>query len=299
MARADPQLVLIGGAQRSGTTLLQTLVANALGAANLPEAHILCDLLAAYKRAKASPKKTRYFYSTDNALLGFYQSCGTRHLADIADHLGHAEVLVLKDPHFVELDAEAAAIFPGAIRIAILRDPRDIAASYLSIGQRQSPDGRASKYRRRDIHFIGQKILSSYAALMREPRSGAYLIRYEDVASEPHATLERLGRDTGLSLSLAKVDRPTWLESDSRHDEAWISELEDGGPSAKNIGSYKTALSSREIGLIETICGQVLAWGGYSRSINRAQPLDACEKFARSAFNRMRNLYWSHLARLR
>ena len=40
------QLILIGGGQRSGTTLLQTLLANALGSPNLPEAHILSDILA-------------------------------------------------------------------------------------------------------------------------------------------------------------------------------------------------------------------------------------------------------------
>jgi MoxR-like ATPase len=39
------QLILVGGAQRSGTTLLQTLLVNALQSPNLPEAHILSDIL--------------------------------------------------------------------------------------------------------------------------------------------------------------------------------------------------------------------------------------------------------------
>ena len=56
------QLIIIGGAQRSGTTLLQTLLANALNAPLLPEAHILCDILAAYKRAKEFGHKTYFFY---------------------------------------------------------------------------------------------------------------------------------------------------------------------------------------------------------------------------------------------
>ena len=58
------QLILIGGGQRSGTTLLQTLLANALGSPNLPEAHILSDILAAYKRAKEFGNKTSFFYPT-------------------------------------------------------------------------------------------------------------------------------------------------------------------------------------------------------------------------------------------
>jgi hypothetical protein len=49
------KLILIGGAQRSGTTLLQTLLANAIDEPILPEAHILCDMLTSFKRAKRLP----------------------------------------------------------------------------------------------------------------------------------------------------------------------------------------------------------------------------------------------------
>ena len=58
-------------------------------------------------------------------------------------------------------------MFPDAIRIVCLRDPRDIAASFLRIGQRQQEEGKASKYQQRDIHFIANKILASYAPLMK------------------------------------------------------------------------------------------------------------------------------------
>ena len=47
---------------------------NALQSPNLPEAHILSDILAAYKRAKEFGNKTGYFYATDDDLLAFFQS---------------------------------------------------------------------------------------------------------------------------------------------------------------------------------------------------------------------------------
>lgn len=128
------QLIFIGGAQRSGTTLLQTLLANALDAPILPEAHILCDLLASYKRARETAKKTHFYYATDEDLLSFFRFCANRHIADLTKLVGAPSVLVLKDPNFIQFEAEATAIFPDAIRIVCLRDPRDITASFLRIG---------------------------------------------------------------------------------------------------------------------------------------------------------------------
>ncbi len=77
------KVIFVCGAQRSGTTLLQTLLANALGTPVLPEAHILSDILAAYKRAKEFGNKTSFFYPTHESLLSFFRSFAERHVADI------------------------------------------------------------------------------------------------------------------------------------------------------------------------------------------------------------------------
>ena len=124
------KLVLIGGAQRSGTTLLQTLLANALGTPVLPESHILCDILTAHKRARQFWNKTRFYYRTEDDLLDFFRAFATRHIEDLARASISQSVLVLKDPNFVQLLPEAAAIFPECHRIVCVRDPRDIVASF-------------------------------------------------------------------------------------------------------------------------------------------------------------------------
>ena len=185
------QLIIIGGAQRSGTTLLQTLLANALNVPLLPEAHILCDILAAYKRAKEFGHKTRFFYATQNDLSSFFQSISERHISDIIAKVGATPALVLKDPNLIQVFDEVEALFPQCIRIVCLRDPRDIAASFLQIGQRQH-EGKPGKYRKRDIGFIASKILGAYAPWMNSAQSANTLVvRYEDMASEPRGALER------------------------------------------------------------------------------------------------------------
>ena len=74
--------------------------------------------------------------------------------------------MVLKDPNLIQVLDEAAALFPQCIRIVCLRDPRDITASFVQIGQRQPTDGKPGKYRKRDIGFIANKILAAYLPWM-------------------------------------------------------------------------------------------------------------------------------------
>jgi hypothetical protein len=258
------QLVLIGGAQRSGTTLLQTLLANALGSPILPEAHILSDIFAAYKRAKAFGNKTGYFYATDVELRAFFQSFAERHVADIVVKAKPQAVLVLKDPNFIQVLDEAAELFPRSVRIVCIRDPRDIAASFVQIGQRQSSDTKPGKYERRDINFISKKILASYRHVLdAEQPVDAFMVRYEEIASDPKSALGSLACDTGLTLSLDRVEQPVWLDAEARHDVSWITELEGAQASPASIGSFKRVLTGEEVAAVQKICEPVMTRFGY------------------------------------
>lgn len=256
------QLILIGGGQRSGTTLLQTLLANALGSPNLPEAHILSDILAAYKRAKEFGNKTSFFYPTDDGLLSFFRSFAERHVADITAG-SRPGTLVLKDPNFVQSLDEAAALFPDAIRIVCMRDPRDIAASFVKIGQRKSAP-KPGKYEKRDILFISKKILTAYQPLLAAVPAGVVMVRYEDLAGDPKATLKALGRDTGLKLSLDRIEDAAWLDAPARHDQAWISELEGAKPSTASIGSFKRVLLGEEVAIVQRVCQPIMSQFAYA-----------------------------------
>jgi Sulfotransferase family len=263
------RLILIGGAQRSGTTLLQTLLANALESPILPEAHILTDILAAYKRAKEFGNKTCFFYPTDDALRSFFQPFAQRHVADIVASAKPVGVLVLKDPNFVQVLDEASALFPQSLQIFCMRDPRDIAASFVQIGQRQTSTAQSaikpSKYEKRDIGFISKKILTSYLPLMQttQPLSAA-IVRYEDMASDPKGSLTALARETGLKLSLDRIEHPVWLHTQARHDASWVTELEGGKPSPDSIGSFTRVLRGDEIAIIQTICEPIMSRFGYT-----------------------------------
>ncbi len=285
MSGARVQLILIGGAQRSGTTLLQTLLANVLDEPILPEVHILCDMLASFKRAKETSNKTRFYYRSDADLLSFFQFCADRHIADLVENVGARSALVLKDPNFVQVDAEATVVLPEAVRIACLRDPRDIAASFLRIGQREPREAQASKYRRRDIHFIANKILASYEPLLGR-RAPPRLIRYEALVTNPEQVLKALASESGLELDIGRLNNPTWLDAEARHKSSWIGELEGKKASPASVGAYRTVLRPNEIALVEHICEAIMVWGDYEMSFPSADR--GLTIIARGLLNRLR-----------
>ncbi len=95
------------------------------------------------------------------------------------------------------------------------------------------------------------------------------LVRYEDVVTRTKETLAGLARKTGLPLSLERIDAMEWLEAESRHDPAWITELEEKGPSAASVDAYKTVMRPSEIALTEEICAPLMAWAGYESATPR------------------------------
>jgi hypothetical protein len=257
------KLVLIAGAQRSGTTLLQTLLANALGAPVLPESHILCDILTAHKRALQSWNKTRFYYCTEDDLRDFFRAFANRHIEDLARTETSQSTLVLKDPNFVQVLPEAAAIFPECQRIVCVRDPRDIVASFLRIGKREGPEA-TSRYSRRDIHFIAKKVLASYAPLTgASSPQDVILVRYEKLAAEPKGTLRALAEETGLQISYEKLSNLNWLAPEARHDPTWVSDLEGQNVNPANVGAFRDVMERSEIKIVQKICAGVMADFGY------------------------------------
>lgn len=260
--------VLIGGPQRSGTTLVQTLLANALNSPVLPEAHILYDIFAAYKRAKDVRTKTSFFYSSDDELLGLFRSFAVRFVTDVMHRLEPDSALVLKDPNFIQVLVEANAIFPEAVKILCVRDPRDIVASFLRIGQRQ--ESKSSKYARREVRKISEKVLSAYAPLLNPGEPDATVVRYEEIVCQPLERLQALSREAGLQFSYDRLESPTWVRVDARHDPAWVTELEGQEPSSASIGSFNTVMNASEIETVQEVCKPIMERFGYPEIVRSA-----------------------------
>ncbi len=261
-------LVLIAGAQRSGTTLTQTLLANCLPKAPiLSEAHLLCDILRAHDRAVRDWSKTKHFYATREELRAFTAAVAERYLADLRKRYGADATLVLKDPSFARVPGTIAEVLPEAKFLFCVRDPRDVVASLLKIGQRELAAGNEiDRYAKRDVQSMCNKILKSYRAIDEEalPRATA-VVHYEALVRTPEAEITRIGQELDLPVDPENLGKPKWLEADSRHKKTWTSELEGGGASTKSVGSFRSIMSSGELFRVQLLCGKIMARFGYHK----------------------------------
>jgi hypothetical protein len=274
MAAGGIGLWLIGGAQRSGTTLLQTLLCNHLPAAPLlSEAHILCRLLSTYQLAASDGEKTTDYYDED-ALKGFYQALTKRHVADLEARHPGLRHLVLKDPNFVQITADLDALLPEAAVLVALRDPRDIVASFVQIGERERALGREVKYYTdRNIEFFCKKIRQSYEPLVasRGQAANTIMVRYEELVQAPEQVIGRVLEAKGETPAApASLDQLRWLDAEKRHKDSWISPLEEGPPSTASVGAYRTVLTGKEIDKVQDRLAEIMAAFGYQRDATAA-----------------------------
>ena len=93
--------------------------------------------------------------------------------------------LVLKDPNFVQVLDEAEASVSPLVRIVCMRDPRDIAASFVQIGQRQSQQPSPANMRDVTSTSSARRSLPPISPCCTAGRPNAVMVRYEEIASDP------------------------------------------------------------------------------------------------------------------
>jgi hypothetical protein len=223
----------------------------------LPEAHILCDLLLTYKRAKLDWKKTSRFYSDASGLKEFYRSISNTHIDDLMHLYGDPDFLVLKDPNYRNVLAEVSEIFPDAKCILSVRDPRDIVTSFIKIGERQKADNIESQYTKRNINFICKKIYSSYQPILCNDAS-ATIVKYERLVTAPIETFRMIDAGLGLEIDLGRLRSLGWLEEEYRHQQTWVTALEGRPPVRTSVGSFESYLNNNELKKVETLCSEIM-----------------------------------------
>jgi hypothetical protein len=246
------------------------LLANALGAPLLPEAHSLRDLLAGHAAADANWLKSQAFFGSREALDAQFCAFVGQHLDHLVAIHHRPPTLVLKDPGFLNLLPSLRRLLPGTPVVVSLRDPRDIAASFISIGERQSAAGdTATKYARRDLGHVLRKLALSQAPLLDAAGAPAPLgprtavVRYERLTAAPTEELEALARALDIRLGPVVLDALDWPGRTSRHQESWITPLEERPPSSEHVGRFRGLLTQAEIRRVEQHQAAFMAAFGY------------------------------------
>jgi hypothetical protein len=267
-------IIFVGGSQRSGTTMLQTILCQDQAANPLiQEAKYLRHLVGAYRFGKIhfDAETSDYFkdqaaYARFNAQLirGFLRA--TRALFPGTQHL------VLREPHLTMLFPDLAELLPQVKFICVVRDPRDAIASMVQVGEKLKKQGvkgdtMAELFATRNMDRLSRHYLSFYAPVfackLKGFRQRVVIMRYEDLVREPEKCLDALRKFTGLKLegfdprAEPDADRAK-LKGQTRYQAAWKTERDGGKLSDAAIGGYKKTLTAKEIAAVNEHCKEFM-----------------------------------------
>jgi hypothetical protein len=189
-----PSPIFVLGHPKSGTTAIASLLAKTSG-------EDLTDDL--FHQIALPQRKKEALFDTPGAFAGFV----ARYPAYFANRIN-------KSPKLTFLYGELRALFPAARYVYIVRDPRSALRSFL--GWRGIPGNLATiddpkQLRQLEVlptqapgHYVERlaRRWNQAADVYLQHQDQMVLVRYEDFASEPVATVRRLAASVGLSPAI-------------------------------------------------------------------------------------------------
>lgn len=273
-APGGPPLFVVGP-PRSGTTLTQSLLNAHPHQAVAPETHFLDKWLQEYGGHDLDDDDTfaefwqAFAASIDFRKLGLdatavqasllaaqprdLKAVWTTVLAAYADRTGKVRIGEKTPGHFRFLDT-LFEWFPDARVVFMVRDPRAVVASTLALGERLE---WAAEF---GVQQIARRWVDAMAAASRwngDPR--VVFVQYESLVTQPEAELGRVLQFAELSDAreaiLARVETET-LPGGAFTPRSQVS--------SDHIDAWRTALTGRQIAIVDRVAGVVMTTIGYA-----------------------------------
>ncbi len=181
-----------------------------------------------------------------------------------------ASLVFVKENHTARFAADLAAAVPGCRFVYLVRDPRDVAASYLATDG--IPGGVA---RAVEVWSADQ---ADAAALRARPGMAGlvHALRYEDLLADTPGELARIAGFLGLPYEARMLEfhRDPRTRRNAARIDAWknLSRPVQAG----NLGKFRTGLTPDEIEYVELGCGAAMRALGYRPEIV-TDPPDAAQ----------------------
>ena len=265
----------VGGSQRSGTTALQLLLCqDSRTNPMLKEASYIRYQLESYAKALIDFEDDTKFYFENRSVLRLFQANILQQFLDMVTTRYQTEHLVLKEPHLTRYFPQLFELLPDSKFIVILRDPRDVIASMIRVGESLKEEGKRHFFQNRDIERLCEHYRAfyqpSFAHLKENPefRKNFISLRYEDLVVNPHECFKSLREFTGLDLpeEFDKAPQPgalDWNNDFQGRYKAWKTDKLGSILDSSSVGKYKQTLKSEEIAQISTFCADIFDAFGY------------------------------------
>ncbi|MFO7713623.1 sulfotransferase family protein [Desulfosarcina sp.] len=244
-----PGYIFVGGAPRSGTTLLQNMLDSHPDIIGGPEFLHLPDIM----RLRRMMRRT-----LGNGWLDEYCSPAEAdaHLRQLIDNFllaiaGNrpAAYISEKTPANIQVFADLADLYPDARFIQIVRDPRAVVASMLKVGRRARQKGIQTQAFTRSLVDAVHYVSACYADGMTfQPRGASTFltVSYEDLVRDPGGLTRRICAFLDLPWD-PKMLRPDQVEHAGEKaitNDVWYSQEEyKRRPTDNAVDKWKDSLS--------------------------------------------------------
>lgn len=256
------RIIIIGGAPRSGTTLLQNMLDSHPDIIGGPEFLHLPDIVLLQKKIHAS---------IDKEWIDLFCSkeASNRYIGKLIESfllplLGRYDgrFLCEKTPGNILVFSELLHILPHAKFIFVIRDPRATIASMLEVGEKSRkkgiPPAEFTKNLDSASRYVYKCIGAGFSAA-DENKGRVLIVRYEDLVTAPKKESNKicgfLGIDWDQAMSMpSRVKHLGEKAITVKSNEIWYDKnMYNSDPHTKSIDKWKNLLSaSQQISIQDT-----------------------------------------------
>jgi hypothetical protein len=265
--KQSQRILLIGGAMRSGTTVIHRALCTARNSnPYISESWFLHDIMHLYSwnLSRYEVRCADQFGSEKN-FSELIRMNIEYYLRILSARYQDPEVLVLKHPELTRHFATLAEMFPEMLFLAIVRDPRDVIASIKESRDTHLREGVVSPVSRlTTMTEMCRYYLNYYSRLIDAPslKDRLMFVRYEDVMRDPAASIGRIGQFCGADYDPEKAVAFNEEHAASKNFDkelrlkdnlsgAFWSDLYTKDLSPERIGRYASTLDPDEVKEIE------------------------------------------------
>lgn len=281
------RLIFVGGAPRSGTTLVQRILGAHSQVYAGPEFDLVPQIMelrnqflqkieagriSTYLDAQATNDVFERF------ILAIFQKKASK---------TNKSYLSEKTPSNIEVFPELQDCLPNAKYIFVVRDPRAIVASLLEVGRKMRADSiDAPAYLRRTryaVEFVNMMWEKGRQALLKDH---VLLLHYEDIISDTESTVRKLSAFVGIPFeeAMLQIQSSKWDAPEFKAGEAYwyTKEQLEMAISKQSTEKWKENLSAYDLYLIDHKLKRIPEiTGRYSFEVSSSLPWGAVDLFER------------------
>lgn len=260
--------LMIGGCQRTGTTLLQMILNQGAGTVPfLPEPSYFRELVGAYGAGLKFPTNLDFFPERKDFAY-FHHKLVEMFFRMIEGQHPEKEFLILKEPMLARLFPVLFEVSPQVRMILMTRDPRDTLAELIKVGEEFGKKGIDHNFTKENLKGLCEYYKSFYYPSLivtsENFKKSCFVCRYEDLVQNPGKALQDIEKFSEIKISHLEINgekdlsnRRAFAEIAAKNNP-WATDMWKQGISNEAVGIYKEVFSDEEINIIEEACAELM-----------------------------------------